>query len=464
MNKVRKFFVLVLLIVAQANALFCMDVHVAKRQKIEAPGTQSACKLSLKQADQLDHGLHCGYYALWNALCGVTPAFQDQTLDQAAFCELLEVWELAVGERRLPQEAAFVNIFRDSFQANEVNNLQVEELDLLVNNLVKNTLLPASDAPRAADDLQAANNVTVFASQNQIAQYATGHGLNPALLARIRKFRADGEPQAFIINTGNARDQKQVGTFHWIAAVLTRHPAPTEQFAYKLTFYDSGFVPKSSEDKAGFTQYSKKLPPMRDSIHALFIEEDLDLLTARSLLAPQLHAVKVYSDQLQDIKNAPGDLLRWSFDDYSHEYINFLEDYVRCCIRAVAQDRFNELNEKMALRRAKRTNNEYASFLRNKTIPVMQAELMNSFGDTNWTNFKELDVHIPTLQACARQLAINKLAGTYLQFVITGQITQDAFRQVAHEVGIPQEIIQAGVSQGVLPVVVEPGLVPMATE
>lgn len=479
MNKVCNFFVVMVMLFAQSNALFSMesehgqdgqagkkasrkrsrsDVDVrddVKQPKIEVNGTQMGCNSSLKQASYEGHGLHCGYYALWNALCGVNPDFQGENTHREDFNKHLETWENIVFQRRAPQEACFVNIFRGPILPSEVNNLQVEELDLLVNRLVQDTLLPVSHAEQVTDGVQAASNVTVFASKNQIAQLATGHGLTPALLDRIRKFRADTQPQAFIINTGNARDERQVGTFHWIAAVLTPHSAPTEEFAYELKFYDSGYVPRSRENKKDFDQYCKSLIPMGNSIHALFVEENLDLLTARSLLTPQLHAVKVYSDQYAEISNASNDILLWSCDVYSDEYIYFLEDYVRCCIRAAAPDRFNELNAKMALRRAKRIdNNDYAKFLRRKTIPVMQAQLKSLFLDPNWTQFEELNVHIGTLQACARQLAINKLAKTYGDFVVTGQVTQDAFIQVAHEAGISHEIIDAGIAQVEDPLVI----------
>lgn len=481
MTKIRNSFVVVLMLVAQSSALFSMEAHqlsgeasksklLLKRKRdddtniIKAPDAKKikaarlpiklSCEASLKQADQLGHTLHCGYYALWNALCSVNAGRKH--VDRKSFKKDLELWEAQVHSKRTEHVgtvASFISstlaFISTSRRDAEVNNLETNELDLLVNSLVVAGLLPELAAEREADSLAAADNVTVFASKNQIGELVAGHGLSSALLARIRKFHQDGLPQAFIINTGADNGQRQSGGFHWIAAVLTRLPVQINNCNYSLKFYDSGSVPKSSQSQEAYDQYCEKLKPMVHSIHELFIEKDLEQLTVRSLLASDLHAVKVYSDQATDIKKSAGDPLFWELDVYSNGYIKFLKSYVRCCIRAVAPERFDELNQKMALQYNKpkymQDNARYAKYLRRKSIPEMQEVLKIKEINTDWSKFDALDKYVDMLQNCASQLAANKLVATYQKFVTNAdadpRITQDLFSSVACEFGIPEIMI-----------------------
>ena len=475
MNKIRNFFV-VLMLVAQGSALFSMDSKQAvqkgtslgkrkrqdhtdnteapreKKRKNEISSTRSFCFDSLKQDKQSGHALHCGYYALWNALCSVsTGPLNGKHLNQESFKDHLGLWEAKVRHKRTGQVgsvASFISHMRALVSRDtNVNNLETDELDCLVDSLVENRLLAESPAERAAENLAAADNVTVFASKNQISQLIEGHGLSSALLERIRKFRHDGLPQAFLINTGADDGQKNSGCFHWIAAVLTRLPVKVDNYDYSLNFYDSGFVPVGGQ---AYNEYGKSFNPIINSLRQLFIEQDLNQLRARSLLSSKLHAVKIYSDQAKNIKNSDGNPLFWELDVYSQEYINFLESYLQSCIKILVPDEADTLNKKPALQRSKPKYKEdnacYAAYLRRKNTKMQQV-LRKVKISTDWSKIKSLHKYIPMLQGVAGELAVNKLAQMYHEFVLTAQVEKAAFIQAALDFGIPQNIIDVGINQ-----------------
>jgi len=482
MNKVRIFTALLLLLAQVSNVVFAMDAQpaglgkrtdsekngapAAKKQKVSSQDPQEECiakgcvRASLKQADYQGHGLHCGYYALWNALCSLNLNENIKVDNRRArniFSNYLAEWELFIEKMRKENQAGRSGISYISTLLNtllssstSVDNLEPNELDKLVSELVKNNLLVAAQH----GDTNSANNVTVFTSKNQIDELVQGHGLSQELLERIKKFRNDGLLQAFIINTGTDNAVLQTGTNHWIAAVLTRLPDGNNQ----LAFHDSGFVPTAKKD---FDQYFNAKKPIQKALEKLFIEVDIDVLSARALLAPKLHAVVFHATPFDRIENIPGDPLGWDLGVYSDEYICFIEDYIGFCYKELGNKDLP--SSKVNARRKKFENNNvgYVEDFRQTILPNFRifAERRKKIDKKNvaieWDSIKSkignsvdnFDRHLPMLQECARQLALNKLALTYQECVTTGSVEVDLFTIIALELGIDEEIINQGIAQ-----------------
>ncbi|MBS1987528.1 hypothetical protein JST56_00875 [Candidatus Dependentiae bacterium] len=435
MNKISKFLALALVFALASNALFA------------SPVIDTEVRASLKQADQRGHGLHCAYYALWNALCSLTLG-KDNRRNADLFKEYLKGWEVIVRQSRLAQS---------------IDNLQVEELDLLVHNLVRTDLLPASHAEQVADGVQAANNVTVFASKNQISQLAQGHGLSLALLARIEKFQADKQPQAFIINTGDARDEKQVGTFHWVTAVLTAYESDSDEAQlgkeYCLTFHDSGYVPDSKKNYKHYKHYCETKKPIAEDIINLFLKEDLGLLKARTLLTQPLGAVAIQCKVLEQCATD------W-------EYVGRLEEAVIALNKILGnevRDTLIQLGEtRIRFGMDFRGKNgwihpDYPEYLRGEALEDLQGIFMSFRSEAAFDGTLSQPGYAVKPEI-VKELAINKLVEAYQQFVVTGQVTKDAFISVAREAGISQEIIDVGIAQVEYPLVVHQDVVAMDTE
>lgn len=270
------------------------DQPAAKKSKASPIKIEIEVMQCLKQGMVNGHGLHCGYYALWHALCALDPSLKDKICNQKSFYNFLGKYESCIGWARLNKQQK--SIFEKGKYALglisiEVDNLELNELDLLTENYCKHF----------------ADQITVVPSVNYLERCSKGLIQNQKLFTRIANFKERFQTQLFIINTGQDKGVRAKGTNHWIAVALNG-----SQDMIKFSIYDSGFVSeKGTPDRELQDKHYKNI---LNHLHQLFIVQDIALVQARSILNDVRSAVNKYLEAAE--KNPE-----------SWVYVSMLEDY-----------------------------------------------------------------------------------------------------------------------------------------
>lgn len=276
----------------QAICPFFRDMYVEKK-----PMSVTSQK-SLQQGRKT--GLHCGYYALWNAWCGVDTTQQQNRCVVKEFNKHLTPWETQIHQIRANQGG--------------VDNLESNELEILIR-----TFLP-----------RFGQHIIVIPSMNYFKEFRNGASENDQLLESIRTFRnTDNSSLAFVVNTGGDYGQRQRGTNHFLSIVLHKNGDQ-----YSADHFDSlKNLRRSASVKTLITE----------SVLPLVTHDDLGLLKAKQLLSNAQPKIKKYWD-------AHFFAATFSFDvadteenemyetDEARAYCSMIEEYYKELYKTVRQN------------------------------------------------------------------------------------------------------------------------------
>lgn len=386
----------------------------------------------LKQGMVNGHSLHCGYYALWHALCALDPSLKSKICNQKSFYNFLGKYESCIGWARLNKQQK--SIFEKGKYALglisiEVNNLEPNELDLLTENYCKHFT----------------DQITVVPSVNYLERCSKGLIQNQKLFARIAKFKERFQTQLFIINTGQDKGVKAKGTNHWIAVALNG-----SQDMIKFSIYDSGFV--SEKGTLEREEKDKNYKNILHYIHQLFGVQDIALVQARSILNDVRSAVNKYLEAAEQ-------------NPESWAYVSMLEDYCFELYDIVLREVCDEQVRKVMLDKndAKRDsrmsfdmmqegctgviNPDYVNCLKTVTIPGYLDEFKSA---AERETFKTLLFESGYAYEPEKlyELAVLKIQQAYVQ-AQDQNISCEIFINAAQELGFPLVIINQAL--GIVP-------------
>lgn len=390
------------------------NAAVPMNHRITQPTKNVIRQKSLKQSSIAIHGLHCGYYALWNVLRNLDSTLQcdSQQKERFLFQQYLTFWEMFIAERRTQRGVM-----------HGVNNLEPDEIDALIEHFFS--------------ELHA--QVTVICSKNQLNGFILGHGLSPEMLEQINRFRM-GQVQAFIINTGIDEGVANLGTAHYIAVIMIPDAAGA---SFRFETYDSGAV---CTDNKIFM--SCVYTPILQPLERLFVTENFELLQARAQLAPHFQAVQSYCAGMQK-------------GSASWEYVGRLEDCVRTLkINLVQLQSPHQVNlEQLVQQEITEWRTDFFGMSPLGKQGVIHEDYINHLLSVieslemayQTINCNDLYITIINEPGYAfqyerlQELAMNRIILAYQQKGM--MISDDLFRRIAQEAGIPQEIVELGIAQ-----------------
>lgn len=402
----------------------------AKRPK--ASSSKIEVMQSLKQGMIKGHGLHCGYYALWHALCALDPALKNKRCNQKSFFELLKKWENTVRCTRFNQQPKNIiekSKFALGLMPVKVNNLEPNELDLLIEKFGENFV----------------DQITVIPSVNYLEELSHGGISNEKLFARIAQFKECSATQVLIINTGTDKGKRITGTNHWMAIALS-----VDQEIIKLSIYDSGYVP----DK-GTPERELKYRSILDNIYKLFVVQDIALVQARTILNDTLASISKY------LEAATQDPKLWA-------YVSMLEDYcfelyvvvLEICDPNNPLDQQKKISIKKDLKRDARESfgmnaeessgvihQDYVEHILTVTIPGHLKELKSDV-DREAVKTLLFESGYAYEPGNLYALAVLKIQQAYEQ-AQGRNISCETFIQAAQELGLPQVIVNQAL--GIVP-------------
>lgn len=209
------------------------------------PTTKISTETCLKQADVEGHGLHCGFYALFNACMFIQN--QDSLINnRELFTTTLESWEGQIAAKSQP------HAINANLEPNEIR------------------------------DLIAANHhahIAVFDSRSFAQSAVRGLSLTDDIVNQIEEFRQSGRDRfAVVMNIGNDYGQKQAGTGHWLALCFTHNT---------VKVFNSG----------GASDLSLEFGRLIVHIQYLIFREDISLLTKLIIARAQENRIKIAFEQ-----------------------------------------------------------------------------------------------------------------------------------------------------------------------
>lgn len=379
--------------------------NISKRVKKISVTLEKCLKQGEAREFGKNHSLHCGYYALWNALCCIDPTLTNQRMERKAFHENLDQWEAWIRAARLKKT---------------IDNLEPNELDYLIKKI----------------NPSLRNQITIVCSKNQLQGFSQGHALSESLLRRIARFRNENQPQAFIINTSCAFDAAQKGTGHFITIIVSEKD---DSMCYEI--YNSSKHLSNQEYQDSFFK----------PLNRLVEQENLDVLKARARICLLVEQVRKYLEASQQ------DIQSWV-------YVRTLEEYVQALstkvfeYKGVLKDETTEaitVQIRNTIRRLRQKHgmnndfyecqgvihNDYAhnvlQVINNLWQQIDDLETRGVIKDILWgQDYAYEPEHL-------RGLVVKNIAQRYQEIQTNApSITPETFGKIAQEFGIAQDIIE----------------------